>query len=380
MIRHSKTSRNRTYQVSLRRGGPGNPRPHITPYRVHLTHFGIAAARETLTSATPHMAAIWTDLFKSMLLPGSDLRWRGNGPGIGRDARIAYSGLLGRYMARAFVTEDGGVRVLVPLDVAKRRLEGSRYSIEKDPPGRGYLAAWIGLDHRGLVIVEAKGTYDPNKSAWKGPKSLPACLETAIDQAKRTTVVAERHGSYQTLPTKCWAIASRWGTEFKPMLDPTLVAWCSGRSDLRREDYIELGTLLLRADADGIIEALGHAETTRSSEWWNRGFLVGDLPIERGYGAVFGLFGIHPLRNRSDFFLLNQILQYETGIAVASLSEEYLFSLSRKGIDALGWWPESALGESTVAADTTRGDVPFAVQGGLTVAWLEGGRRAVSLE
>ena len=106
------------------------------------------------------MAAIWVDLFKSMIMPGRDLRWSGEGPGIGRDARIAYSSLLGRYMARAYLVEYERVSVLVPLDVAKRRLKGSCYSIEKDPPGRGLEADWIGLDDHGLVIVEAKGTYD----------------------------------------------------------------------------------------------------------------------------------------------------------------------------------------------------------------------------
>ena len=84
-------------EVWLRRGAfsglyaPGRLHP------VWLSQFGNAAARETFATATPHMAAIWTDLFRSMTAPGSELRWRGDGPGIGRDARIAYSSLLGRY-------------------------------------------------------------------------------------------------------------------------------------------------------------------------------------------------------------------------------------------------------------------------------------------
>ena len=90
------------------------------------------------------MAAIWTDLFHSIMVPDSScLRRRGDGPGIGRDARIAYSSLLGRYMARAYLTEREGVRVLVPLDVAKRyfqRTPRTPYVIKKDPPGRGLEA------------------------------------------------------------------------------------------------------------------------------------------------------------------------------------------------------------------------------------------------
>jgi len=66
------------------------------------------------------MASIWTDLFQSILAPGHQLRWKDDGPGLGRDAKSAYSSLLGRYMARAYLTAFEGVRVMVPLDLAKR--------------------------------------------------------------------------------------------------------------------------------------------------------------------------------------------------------------------------------------------------------------------
>ena len=72
-------------------------------------------------------------------------------------------------MARAYLTEHERVRVLVPLDEAKRRLQGTPYVIKKDPLSRGYEADWIGLDDSGLVIVEAKGTYDKGIKTWHGP-------------------------------------------------------------------------------------------------------------------------------------------------------------------------------------------------------------------
>ena len=105
------------------------------------------------------MSAIWTSLFADMLCPGSELRWVDDGPGVGRDARIAYSSLLGRYVARAYLTVNQGVCILVLLDVAKDRLRNTGYSIDKVPPGsRGLQADWIGLDLGGrLVIAEAKG-------------------------------------------------------------------------------------------------------------------------------------------------------------------------------------------------------------------------------
>ncbi len=135
-----------------------------------------------------------------MITPDPRLRWFGNGPGIGRDARIAYSSLLGRYMARAYLTEHEGVRVLVPLDVAKRRLEQTAYVIKKDPPSRGLEADWIGIDNHGLVIVEAKGTFNNGIKPWRGPYSRPQILQTAIDQAERTAVFDSRCG--RKLPAK----------------------------------------------------------------------------------------------------------------------------------------------------------------------------------
>lgn len=170
-----------SWLIWLRRGSPSNPVVAGKLHSFKLSAIGNAAARETFVTATSHMAAIWTDLFHSLMAPNSQyLCWRENGPGIGRDARIAYSGLLGRYMARAYLTEHENVRVLVPLDVAKRCLRGTPYEIRKDPVSRGLEADWIGLDDSGLVIVEAKGTYNAGIYNWYGPYSEPQILQSAI--------------------------------------------------------------------------------------------------------------------------------------------------------------------------------------------------------
>ena len=95
-----------------------------------------------------------------------------------------YSGLLGRYLARAYLTWNEGVRVLVPFDTAKRIFRNTSYRLIKQPSGHGLEADWIGLDARQrLVIVEAKGTFNACIRAWKDTNSLPAVLRTAIGQA-----------------------------------------------------------------------------------------------------------------------------------------------------------------------------------------------------
>ena len=145
----------------IRRGVSPIPYASGEPCALPLSELGIAAARETFLTATVPFAAAWTDLFREMLADCPELRWRESGPGIGRDARIAYSSLFGRYMARAYLTACEGVRVLIPLDDAKLALRGTSYSVDKLPSEQGLQADWIGLDqHRRLVIAEAKGSLD----------------------------------------------------------------------------------------------------------------------------------------------------------------------------------------------------------------------------
>ena len=81
--------------IWLRRGDPSDSEffARGDDWKFELSVIGNAAARETFLTGTPHMAAIWSDLFRSIVTPGPELRWLDNGPGVGRDARIAYSSL-----------------------------------------------------------------------------------------------------------------------------------------------------------------------------------------------------------------------------------------------------------------------------------------------
>ena len=49
--------------IWLRQGGSSNPGASGRQHCMMLSAIGNAAARETLVTATSHMAAIWTDLF-----------------------------------------------------------------------------------------------------------------------------------------------------------------------------------------------------------------------------------------------------------------------------------------------------------------------------
>ena len=374
--------------IWLRRCDPSSPNPLGEWRDLALSAIGNAAARETLVTATHHMAAIWTDLFQSMIASDSQLRWSGNGPGIGRDARIAYSSLLGRYLARAYLTEHEGVRILVPLDVAKRRFQETPYVIEKDPPSRGLEADWIGLDNNRLVIVEAKGAFDEGIKTWRGP-SRPLILQTAIEQAERTAVFV-RHPR-RKLPAKRWAIASRWGTQDNHR-EPTLLAWDPEEEKLDKDDYQALVKILLRTDLDSVMGGLGHPEILLRTDWagvmgglehleaspsdaapservpgdlWIR---VGDQDLDPGFAAMVSPFGVRPLRDENDLLQVRQARNLDFNIAVASLSSRYVRTASQ----ALRWPDEAKTARERSANRANRA--------GLTVVWPEAGEDVVLKE
>ena len=297
----------------LRRGAPSHPHPPGSRWILPLSELGVAAARETLVTATVPFAAVWTDLFREMLTDCFDLRWRENGPGIGRDARIAYSGLLGRYMARAYLTAYEGVRVLVPLDEAKRALRGTPYCIGKLSTGPGLEADWVGLDNRGrLVIAEAKGSFDKAVRNWSAPWRLPDVVHTAIGQAQRTAVWA--NSPKQQLPAKRWAVAARWANEANNR-DPILIAWDPDEGQLDGHDYQALANILHRADVVGVLTGLGHPEAVPILDVpeptapipGEMRLRIGLHTMEPGFAAVVGPVGFHTLRNSDDIDRIRRI-------------------------------------------------------------------------
>ena len=363
--------------VWFRRGVFSSPYAVGMDNSVSLLELGLAAARESFLTGTISIAAAWSELFESMLSQSGKLEWRDSGPGIGRDARIAYSSLLGRYMARAYLTDKQKVRVLVPLDEAKRALEGSPYSIRKDPPCKALEADWIGLDDRRLIIAEAKGSFNKIVGAWEGPHSIPDVLQTAIGQAGRTAVF--RLGRRTPLPAKRWAIASRWRNENNGC-KPTLLAWESNDEaledetledeTLEDEDYRELLARFCRVDLDAVLEGLGHREavdTVNMPEGITRPssvleLQVGNQPIEPGFAAAFGPIGVYALRGAHDVKQLRDLRTRTPDIAIASLSSQYVRTIVNdpSRVD----WAEND-GWADAGVDEKR----FASRDGLTVAW-----------
>ena len=315
---------------------------------------GVAAARETLVTATDPMATLWVGLFHDILAAGLELRWLGDGPGIGRDARVAYSSLLGRYLARSYLTEYEDVRVLVPLDVARRYLADTHFSIGRVRHYGGHEADWIGFDHDGLVIVEAKGTFNNTRDRWHGPQSTPPILQTAISQVRNTLVL---HGN-RVVPTKRWAIASRWGTE-ENKREPTLMAcleYDSSGQEHYDGDLAVVRDRLARADVDGVMRGLGHTQPD-SSQGIRLQFR--DREIGPALGAMAGPFGIRPLP--FDDFRRQVDAAFDLGLRISFvfMSSQY-YSAGHESSSQL----------DVLEVDDEYGE-RFAHRRGLTVVWAD---------
>ena len=368
-------SPNETRETWLRRFSSADPNGSGRWHRHRLYAIGNAAARETLVSGTHHMSAIWTSLFADLLCAGTELRWVDDGPGQGRDARIAYSSLLGRYVARAYLTANEGVRVLVPLDVAKRRLQQTPYSIDKVRSGnRGLQADWIGLDSWGrLIIAEAKGSFDGGKGTWHGP-SCPQLLKTAQRQAKRTVV---RCGGRQ-LRARRWAVVCRWGTDDNKR-EPTVLAACDGGDPLDYRDYVALAQHLFDLDRHAVLEGLGHGDAAArlGSDDRPRERLPGDLRLSiRGYDfpwgfpAVAGPFGFRPLRGTDDLVSARTLLVDSPSpqIAAVSFSSRYASSVPEPTDSQLvGEFDEEGDRAHLAIGDDFSDVAEFA---GMSTAWL----------
>ena len=359
------TSRN----LWLRRGTPSQPHTDGSGWDLQLSQLGVAAARETLVTATVPFATAWTDLFQEMITNYSELRWRENGPGIGRDARIAYSSLLGRFMARAYLTASEGVRVLVPLDEVRRALASEGYGVGKLSPERGLEADWLGVDNRGrLVIAEAKGSFDKGRRSWADPWRLPDSVHSAIGQAQRTAVW--RSSRLQPLPAKRWAVASRWANE-ENGLEPILIAWDPDEGELDSRDLQVLARILHRADLVGVLTRLGHPEAVPMLDGpeptspipGETRLHVGRHSIQPGFSAAVGPMGVIPLRNLDDLDLVRRIREVSPQVAFVSLSGKYAYAAMQapEALDEAGRERDPDLSPET--------DERFAENAGLTVAW-----------
>ena len=327
-------------KIWLRRSISDNPCVKGKWKSQSLHALGIAAAHETFTTNTQSIAGFWANLFQSYLAPSKELRWLDNGPGIGRDAKVAYSGLFGRYMARAHLMFREKIQILVPLEIARKELQKNNiYHIGKSPGSNGLEADWIGIDDEGLVIAESKGSFNSAKSPWKGKKSVPPLLHRAMEQAMRTEVYVSSKGT--PLPARYWAVTSRWANEDNES-EPTTIAWGRDRGKKDRNDHWKLKSALFRADLSSLMEGLGHPGIDNLQQQDSRSTIryEGDLHLSvsgqnigPGFMTVVGPIQSYPLRTIDDVNIFNFYNRIFAGTApylvLVSLSSRYINTVLR---------------------------------------------------
>lgn len=207
-----------------------------------------AAAEETLQGSP--LVSAWLKLFRAHLSTRDDwLRWRGD-LAESTELRRAYSGLYGRFFARALLTQHLGFT----------RFRSLRRNGLKIPNGAevkrtddGDIPDWLAWDdqHSRLVLGEAKGSLTARDFLAPG---TPKCVENGQSQFERVTTFDQ--GRY-VRPTH-WVAATRWATE-KRSGKPVTILWDPPGEDARfgEEEAARHRAAMTHAWLDSIAAGMG---------------------------------------------------------------------------------------------------------------------------
>ena len=194
------------YRLTRLRVVASDPSYNITAYRpVSLWRAALSAAEETIQGGP--LAPAWLQLFRAHL-SGSDeemLRWRGD-LGENFEMRRVYSGLYGRYFARALLASELGITDFISLDGDIVMQNG----IKVTRTDRGDIPDWIAWDSRAgaYILGEAKGRLAGSEQGFLN--GTPSCVHAGKAQFDR---VAVRDSDGRTIATRNWVAANLWATD-----------------------------------------------------------------------------------------------------------------------------------------------------------------------
>lgn len=194
------------------RDGAGNDSVGKIP--ISLWWVAKAAAEETL-QGSPMVAGL-LKLFRSQLsqIELSDLRWRGDFA-ESAEIRRAYSGLYGRFFARAMLTHHIGLSRFVSLKRDGVQIPGS---VHVKRISKGDIPDWIAWSdaRANFALCEAKGSLTAHDFlTLNGPK----CVHEGKAQFRR---VATSLGGVDINPDE-WVAASRWSTDERTIVPKTIL-------------------------------------------------------------------------------------------------------------------------------------------------------------
>lgn len=166
-------------------------------------------------------------LLEDLLEPGTKLVWREKGPGRGTEMRRSFSGLFGRFFARAYLQLHHDFVWFAAIDGDIFHLSPS-WRVSRKPGSQTEMPDWICARPGELAIGEAKGSHQKGNATRGG---IPGPIKTANGQIKgvriQKLVRRGKKASWQPKQVKGWAVMSRWGISNPPrdpflyVLDPT---------------------------------------------------------------------------------------------------------------------------------------------------------------
>ncbi|SOB93657.1 hypothetical protein [Thalassospira xiamenensis] len=201
-----------------------------------------SACREIIQTA-PHSGFLF-NFIEELLEPGSDLIWKESGPGRGTEMRRSFSGIFGRFFARAYLSQHHNFTWFCAIDGDNFHI-ARNWRIKRAPPAKTEMPDWICARPGELAIGEAKGSHQKGNVP---KRSLPKPIQTAAGQIQGVVVqklnTTGRRQRWRPIKVKGWAIMSRWGTAKDPSRPPFLYAldpWTDGEdpSDDEIEELVQ---------------------------------------------------------------------------------------------------------------------------------------------
>ena len=174
-----------------------------------------AAAEETLQGSP--LVSAWMKLFRTHLSTRDNywLRWRGD-LAESAELRRTYSGLYGRFFARALLTHHLGFTRFLSLKRNGLEVQGS---VNVERINGGDIPDWLAWDDRHLrfVLGEAKGSLTARDFLSPGK---PKCVGNGKEQFDRVRTY-ERG---RIIHPARWVAATRWVTDVQNG-DPITILW-----------------------------------------------------------------------------------------------------------------------------------------------------------
>ena len=288
---------------------------NITAYRpVSLWRAALAAAEETINGGP--LATAWLQLFRGHLSCSEAelLRWRGD-LGESAEMRRVYSGLYGRYFARALLATELGLTDFIPLN---RDITPIPDGVTVTRIDKGDIPDWIAWNPQtgAYVLGEGKGRLTGSEQRFLN--GTPSCVDAGKEQFARVEV---RDSGGRTIATRNWVAVNLWSTDERRQRPVSLLWDPPEDGDLLTDDEVprhadairrhhiattamRLGEpdftvrIAVKPSDDGVSSTI--REATEDS-WFGPIERHSREPHESDYqAAVITLLGIRPIRDAGD--------------------------------------------------------------------------------